>query len=447
MTLSESQSMALRFLQTRKSPLLVCGAAGVGKSFLMSFYVNKLLSAGETVIVSCPTNKAKGVMASYLHKLDNDNLVVNTISSLLSLTRQFDDNGIMRFVKKWKGKRPPSLKEFPDNTRIIIDEASMIPEYETNILLDIPHDIIFTGDKYQLYPVNELNSKVFASSIHSFEITKTMRTNNEILLTIFNCLRHQVARASRYELKDTVSFAKTYNKIEGTNRDTFYICSGPKKFLRKVNAFIENKENMMILCYTRKKAALYNNQVREATFGENIDRYVNGERLVFDSYYDDGTHQRYTSDDIVVNRVHVENKYSSYFGRKFKVYALLTRTEENKDVVYYKIHEDNIKSYRAEVASKRLELQRLGRKNKIASVSLWEEFNKGTATLDAPLVYNYAMTVHKSQGSTYENVFLDVDDCNNNGYTDHETFTRLVYTGSTRSSVSLTMLMCKNYFY
>lgn len=446
MQLSSSQKGALEFIEENSSPLLVCGAAGVGKSYLMAHYIETLLENGETVVISCPTNKAKGVMNTYLQHLKSENLIVNTISALLSLKRKFDESGNMTFVKKWKGNKPPSVKSLPEDLTIIIDEASMIPFYETVLLLSLPYRVIFTGDRYQLYPVNELGSKIFASNIKTFEITKTMRTNNKVLLTIFNSLRQQVARASNYNFDHAVSFAETYNKTKQKDKDAFYICSGPNKFRNKIEKLVEEKKRLMILCYTRNKAKSYNDVVRESIFGTVDEKYMEGERLVFDSYYDDGDHQRYTSDEIVVSKVNIEKTYSKYFGRSFKVYSLVTNSEDHNNVVYYKIHDDDLKVYKAAVAEKRNMNLSYSRKSKTTRDEMWESFNKATMKLNTPLVYNYAMTVHKSQGSTYENVLLDVEDCNYNGYTDKETFTRLVYTGATRASKSLTMLMSTNYF-
>ena len=446
-TLSVSQSNALKFITGHHENVLVYGAAGVGKSYLMSHYVEMLNTSGKSVIVSCPTNKAKGVMNTFLHDRVGDNLTVNTITSLLSLSKSFNDSGGVEFTKKWKGTRPPSLNDFPRDVYIIIDEASMISKRQSEILLEIPNVILFTGDKYQLFPINEFSSHIFASNLPSFEITKMMRTDNKVLLRIFNSLRIQVARASKYEVDYIETFAEVYNSTKIQDREAFYICGGPKKFRTKIISAIESKLPYIILCYTRRQAANYNNLAREIEFGKNIDKYVNGERLVFDSFFDEGGSPCYTSDEIEVARVHIELKHSEYFGKSFKVYALLVCNEEEGDTTYYKIHEDDKSKFYSAVNAKRSTLLMPGRRrSKKDKDAMWNEFNSNKRILDTPLVYNYAMTVHKSQGSTYDNVFLDVEDCDMNAHTDSETFTRLVYTGATRASKSLTIHMSHNYF-
>lgn len=64
--------------------------------------------------------------------------------------------------------------------------------------------------------------------------------------------------------------------------------------------------------------------------------------------------------------------------------------------------------------------------------NLWDEINKILIEPFANLNYGYAITIHKSQGSTYDNVFVDIDDILQN--TQSNEIKRCVYTSITRSS-------------
>lgn len=57
----------------------------------------------------------------------------------------------------------------------------------------------------------------------------------------------------------------------------------------------------------------------------------------------------------------------------------------------------------------------------------------------ASLIYGYSMTVHKSQGSTFNNVFIDMDDIMNNNKNDE--MKKCLYTAITRTSKTLNILL------
>ena len=69
-------------------------------------------------------------------------------------------------------------------------------------------------------------------------------------------------------------------------------------------------------------------------------------------------------------------------------------------------------------------------------ISIWH-----TTVIDifAQLNYGYCITVHKSQGSTFSNVFIDISDILDNKNTVETT--KCLYTGITRSSNTLNLLI------
>lgn len=64
--------------------------------------------------------------------------------------------------------------------------------------------------------------------------------------------------------------------------------------------------------------------------------------------------------------------------------------------------------------------------------NLWSQYNEIFIGPFANLNYGYAITIHKSQGSTYENVFVDISDIFDNLNCDE--IKRCIYTSVTRSS-------------
>ena len=75
--------------------------------------------------------------------------------------------------------------------------------------------------------------------------------------------------------------------------------------------------------------------------------------------------------------------------------------------------------------------------NKLLLCNLWNYYYNEIIDNFANIVYGYAMTVHKSQGSTYENVYVDL----NNIMINKNEKKECVYTGITRSSENLRILI------
>jgi superfamily I DNA/RNA helicase len=70
---------------------------------------------------------------------------------------------------------------------------------------------------------------------------------------------------------------------------------------------------------------------------------------------------------------------------------------------------------------------------------IWKDWQTNVMDRFAQLNYGYAITVHKSQGSTFKNVFIDIMDI----FENHNQTERLkcLYTAITRSSNSLELLV------
>ena len=70
---------------------------------------------------------------------------------------------------------------------------------------------------------------------------------------------------------------------------------------------------------------------------------------------------------------------------------------------------------------------------------LWEQYSKIFNEPFANVIYGYCTTVHKSQGSTYYNVYIDLEDILNNSNLDE--MKRCMYTAVTRCSNSTVLLV------
>ena len=74
--------------------------------------------------------------------------------------------------------------------------------------------------------------------------------------------------------------------------------------------------------------------------------------------------------------------------------------------------------------------------NKIILLNLWTFYHEQYRDILADIDYGYALTIHKSQGSTYDNVFFDLK----NALLNKNELKSLIYTGVSRASEKLMIL-------
>ena len=70
-------------------------------------------------------------------------------------------------------------------------------------------------------------------------------------------------------------------------------------------------------------------------------------------------------------------------------------------------------------------------------LKLWKFVYNNYIDIFADIDYGYCITVHKSQGSTFSNVFLDLNNIVKHNFSDKR---QCVYTGITRASKKLNIL-------
>ena len=119
-------------------------------------------------------------------------------------------------------------------------------------------------------------------------------------------------------------------------------------------------------------------------------------------------------DKASVAKLHIDKGFMTTnfkVNQSFKVYVCKVEIEQFDRKVIRKIeivHEDSEEQYKETV--KRLRILAMGAHNRRGA---WKEFYKFQERF-AEVSYNYALTVHKSQGSSYENCVVDISDINRN---------------------------------
>jgi hypothetical protein len=412
-TLSTDQQTAadefMSFLMENSGgEMVIQGHAGTGKSFLTSYLLDliktssdllKLLtthSSDVNVILTATTNKAAKVLSNMAGE------PAQTIHSLLSLkvTNNYQTGSTgLRQTKDFK---------IINNTLIIIDEASMVNSQLLKIIRASTKDckVLYIMDSYQLAPIKE-NSCPAA-----------LVFNKSVLSTI----QRQAAG------NPIIAFAEGYRKVlDGqpfppiTAQGVEILrVDGPTfqsmidiEFVRDGHTVDDGK----ILAWTNEKVHAYNKHVR-ALYAQT-DKFEDGEWVTTNKPIL-GMHGKVlaTTDSII----QIAEIYP-YTVQHIDV-ECWEITVEGGITVYLPLRPGDVKN-------------RLAKASRIAKKDNdWGEYfriKEGFADL-RPV---HASTVHKSQGSTYRTVFIDLADIGKNSKASE--VARLMYVAVTRASEKIVL--------
>ncbi len=260
-----------QFLMGTENELIISGAGGVGKTFLMGYLIDEIMpryhktceligikSIYQEVVMTATTNKAAEVLGI------NTGRPAETIQSFLNL--KVVDNyatGVSDLTKtrSWR---------IHSNKIIFVDEASMI---DNNLLTFIREGtinckIIFVGDHCQLAPVKEPISPIYRQKLPFYNLTEPMRNNGQpALMALCDQLRATVETAEFHPIKTTPGVIDLYSSDE------------MQQFID--NHFKNTNTNSRILAYTNQRVTQFNEYIRDIR--QYIETYVVGERLINNS--------------------------------------------------------------------------------------------------------------------------------------------------------------------
>lgn len=244
-----------RFMKSNETSMTLSGYAGTGKTSLMEMIAKKGQRQHRPVIFCATTNKAAAVLNDRVSKAG---FKASTLNKVFGINVEIDSN------KAYNARNLVNVLKDVDimpGTTIIIDEASMINEENYKILNDIAKrmglKIIYVGDEAQLAPVNENKiSKVFRNGEGKvIRLTQVERTDDNSILKEATAIRNG----------EPLSKVSSFNsKGEGVA----YISPQHQEAINEViNKYVkglkQNPNYFRILAYTNKAVTAYNNQVRE----------------------------------------------------------------------------------------------------------------------------------------------------------------------------------------
>lgn len=351
------------------------GYSGTGKSTLVKQFITvdlpKVLQTIHLLDPSTPeysleltatTNKA----AENLEHLTG--YPVQTIHALMSLVPRKDYSTGKTFLTVKSAQVDPIY-----NSIIIVDEASYI-DWQLIKLIERQTNnckVIYIGDPAQLTPVMSTDTPAFNKGYPEAELKEVVRNQGRILELATN-FRHAVTAGS------FTGFTPDGSEVIHMDQNTFEL-EVQKEFSRAD----WNCWDSRILTWTNERAIQYNNFVSEARTGSpdfKIDDYA-----IVNSFMGQGNSKLATGASVVISSIDpdtchdIPGNYFGFHGVNAKYFMPLS----------YKDKEKMVKHFAA--------------KNDIVTA----------ATIDRSWIDlrgAYASTVNKAQGSTYNKVFIDVND-------------------------------------
>ncbi len=395
---------------------LLAGYAGTGKTTIAENIQQYGIDQGFKVKIAAPTNKAVNVLRS---KLEGDKDDFNTLHKML-YGRPVDGE----FVFNDK-----SVKAV-NNTIFIVDEASMINE---TLLRDLKKEldkgannaVIFLGDSFQLAPVG-LDPKLFEGmdGMEMIELNEVRRQSlDSDILTLATLMR---------------SDQKAYEPTESTN-DVAVIENG-NEFEQNFINDLKNEEDAVMLTGSNKDRVRVNNTVRKELYGSDANSVVPGESLIAIANRKNGfkNGETYKLDDF--GSIEFEKVVDFGSAGKQKVTAVRMEGFGGIALIFPDVPKASILSDDImKGALSDLEFMNyLEANNMIAYNRMKEPYL--SSKLESPLVliatYGYAITGHKSQGSQWDNVYVNQGNERNWG-------PRWMYTAVTRAANKLTIKKSK----
>ena len=421
-----------RFMKSDETSMTLSGYAGTGKTSLMEMIAKKGQKQYRPVQFCASTNKAAAVLNDRVSKAG---FKATTLNKLFGINVEVDENSSHYNARNLV----TALKDvdIAPGTTVVIDEASMINEENYNILNNIAKrlglKIIYVGDEAQLAPINETQiSKIFRNGDGKvIRLTQVERTADNAILKEATDLRNGKVLSGESSFN---SKGEGVAYISPSHQDAIdEVIESYSKDLKK------DPNHFRILAYTNKAVAAYNNQVRGLLGYKTPTPQVGEPMIGYAQWGYDWRSKSYrliNSESYKVTKVDKPQTVSinTQEGKTLTMVAnpitMVDSTGKEDTFNYIDVKSNPQNREVAKVLANEKQIlwglwkRAVGRDAKakvLQRINAIDEFlfindnlegepnSKGIRPLLAKKVidFGYAMTVHKSQGSTFTNVLLD----------------------------------------
>lgn len=405
------------------------GPAGTGKTYLVKALIRNCGLSYSMIGVTAPTHKACRVLGD---SIKIPNVKINTIQSNLGLRPNFDvenfDINNVPFDSKGKIK-------INDYKLFIIDEASMLNRglvmFLERICKSNKCKILYIGDSSQLPPPKENKSSAFSSIEDNKKyILKTLVRQDKTnpIVPLLNLLRedikHKTFKFIEYLIKNPINFDE--DNVQG-----YQVCdSNTFNNLIYTNfndeQLTKNVDFVKIIAYTNKAVTSWNNIIRNAiildadksiltkndlliSYKSIVDKFndlviKNSEEYIIHDIVN-YTHPTYDLQGFLV-------KFTAIYGGSVTTPLFVVNHKDNftlnKYIQIITTLINNAKTANAKHRSQYWKEYYTFKESCLLLTNILD--NNGKLLYSRDIDYGFALTAHKSQGSTFDTVFVDVHD-------------------------------------
>ena len=437
------------------------GAAGTGKTFLVRALLSNSTLSYSLIGLSAPTHKACRVLGESIHI---SGIKVNTIQSDLGLRLNFD-------IDKFDPNNPPfdpkGKIKIGNYKLYIVDEASMINSrlcmFLEKTCVSNKCKIIFIGDNSQLAPVGEKYSSAFRN-IKSYSLKQIVRQGEDNPVSyLLDLLRYDINHKTykflnyiqRFKEQFNADYTKGYQVCDAnTFNQTVYNNFNDEELTRNV-------DYAKVISYTNLNVSSWNKFIRNSIIAD-ADKSILTKNDLIISYvtivneFNDCVIKN--SEEYIINDIQnfTDSRYDKNGLKGFLVKFQAIHGGDITTPLFVIDHTDSYTVQRyVQINNSMIEAAKTSRANirneKWKSYFAFKEYCLLMVNIISPdgkiitsrsLDYGFALTSHKSQGSTFDTALVDVNDIvfdkYGQPYADAEEINRRLYVACSR---------CKNKLY
>ena len=400
------------------------GAAGTGKTTKLKEICETLLSTDINFQVVAYTHKAKQVLMSKLPK----NTPISTLHSFLKKRPGINENAT--HIKAIMTSNQHGVPEPLD--LLIIDEYSFVGEkddvslceLQDSLIIDKPLHILYVGDANQLPPIGA-PSNLVPHKPYWEKLTKVHRTDNDLLVTLSKLVDYIEENEPIKYLQETENFKRKKDIINlyiNNNHKNKILLAFTNKRVQELNFYIQGSEYPTIDDYLfisslrvvvkfisklKKPNAIYT-PIGTIDMSAKYNPLGFLHKLHYVDFFDVEVIDSYNEDLHIGQRIDIATIFGTYNNKNIRDRLGKALVDANKKNIV-----------------------------KAGSVDAKTIFREYKTVNDYVCIsdFNHCMTVHKSQGSEYDYVYLDSEDFKS--CIDIQTRLKLLYVGISRAKIQV----------